>query len=124
MLNAIMSLYKYVSSCVRVNTFKTEWFNVHSGLRQGCILSPLLFNLYINDLAKYIKRLNIGDEKICILLYADDIVLLAETANDLQVLLDALHAWCCTNDMNINSMKSNIVHFRPLSVPVIDVIFM
>ena len=124
MLNAIMSLYKSVSSCVRVNTFKTEWFNVHSGLRQGCILSPLLFNLYINDLAKYIKRLNIGDEKICILLYADDIVLLAETANDLQVLLDALHDWCCTHDMNIDSMKSNIVQFRPLSVPVTDVIFM
>ena len=60
MLNAIMSLYKSVSSCVRVNSFKTEWFNVHSGLRQGCILSPLLFNLYINDLAKYLKSLNIG----------------------------------------------------------------
>ena len=35
MLNAIMSLYKSVSSCVRVNTFKTECFNVHSGLRQA-----------------------------------------------------------------------------------------
>ena len=125
MLNHTMSLYNSVSSCVRVNSFQTEWFNVHSGLRQGCILSPVLFNLYINDLAKYLKSLNIGvsfgNEKICILLYADDIVLLAETANDLQVLLDALHDWCCTNDMNINSMKRNIVQFRPLSVPVTDV---
>ena len=90
-------------------------------------MSPLLFNLYNNDLANYLKSLNIGvsfgNEKICILLYADDIVLLAETANDLQVLLDALHDWCCTNDMNTNSMKSNIVHFRPLSVLVTDVIF-
>ena len=91
-------------------------------------MSPLLFNLFINDLAKYLKSLNIGvsfgDEKICILLYADDIVLLAETANDLQVLLDALHDWYCTNDMNISSMKIYIVHFRPLSVPVTDVICM
>ena len=97
MLNAIMSLYKSVSSCVRVNLFKTEWFNVQYGLRQGCILSSLLFNLCIIDLAKYLKSLNIvvsfGNKKICILLYADDIVLLAETANDLQVLLDALHDW-------------------------------
>ena len=110
MLNAIMSFYKSVSSCVRVNTFKTEWFNVHSGLRQGCILSPLLFILYINNLANYLKSLNIGvsfgNEKICILLYADDIVLLVGTANDLQVLLDALHDWCCTNDMNINSIAT------------------
>jgi len=77
-----MSLYNSVSSCVRVNSFQTEWFNVHSGLRQGCILSPVLFNLYINDLAKYLKSLNIGvsfgNENICILLYADDIVLLAD----------------------------------------------
>ena len=40
MLNAIISLYKYVSSCVRVNSFKPEWFNVHSGLRQGCQVDP------------------------------------------------------------------------------------
>ena len=46
-------------------------------------------------MAKYLKSLNIdvsfGNEKVCVLLYADDIVLLAETANDLQILLDALH---------------------------------
>ena len=77
---------------------------------------------------KYLKNLNIGvsfvNEKICIFRYADDIVLLTETANDLQVLLDALHDLCCANVMYINSTKSNIVHFRPLSVPVTDVIYL
>ena len=40
MLKAVMSLYSSVSSCVRVNSLCTDWFNVSSGLRQGCILSP------------------------------------------------------------------------------------
>ena len=68
MFNAVKSLYSSVSSCVKVNSFYTEWFYVSGGLRQGCILSPLLFNLYLDDLVKYIKAFNvgidIGDEKI------------------------------------------------------------
>ena len=67
----------------------TEWFNVNSGLKQGCVLSPVLFNIYINSLVTDIKALDIGidieSEKNCILLYADDIVLIAENENDLQL---------------------------------------
>ena len=48
------------------------------------------------------------------MLYADDIVLLTETA---EVLLNALNEWCSYNDMHINASKSNVLHFRPKSVP-------
>jgi len=79
LMKAIKSLYASVSSCVRVNSHQS--FEVNCGLRQGCILSPVLFNLHINDLALYLKALaigiKVGDEKIYTLLYADDIVLLA-----------------------------------------------
>ena len=58
-------------------------------------MSPVLFNLYINDLALYLKSLGKGikcdDDKVCILLFADDIVLLADTEQDLQFMLNALH---------------------------------
>lgn len=71
-------------------------------------------------MAIYLKSLGLGlkleDETICILLYADDIVLLAESTDDLQVLLNALHDWCSQNDMVVNAKKSNVVHFRPKSV--------
>ena len=47
------------------------------------MLSPLLFNLFINDLAVFLKSLDLGvkiaDENVCLMLYADDIVLLAES---------------------------------------------
>jgi hypothetical protein len=119
-LTAVQSLYTSISSSVRVNMLNTEWFPVKSGLRQGCILSPLLFNMYINDLALYLKALDMGveygDEKLCILLYADDIVLIAENEHDLQLLLNALNDWCNINDMYLNCNKSKIVHFRPKSV--------
>ena len=82
MLCAIRSLYSNVSSCVRINGHYTDWFEVVTGLRQGCSLSTVLFNIFINDLAFKIKDLqkgiDIGDQRVSILLYADDIVLIAE----------------------------------------------
>ena len=120
LFRAVKSLYSSVYSCVRLNNLHTDWFEVNSGLRQGCILSPLMFNLYINDLAVYLKSLGIGvacdDDTVCLLMYADDIVLLAETENDLQTLIGALNDWCRANDMVVNNNKSNIIHFRNPSI--------
>ena len=54
---------------------------------------------------------------VSILLYADDVVLLADNPTDLQLMNNSLLDWCNTNDMAINSKKSNVVHFRPNSEP-------
>ena len=115
------SLYISVSSCIRINGYNTDWFEVSSGLRQGCSLSPLLFNLFVNDLALHIKSLgkgiDIDNERVCILLYADDLVLLSENEKDLQFMLDAFHGWCKNNNMYVTDKKSNIVYFRPPALP-------
>ena len=127
MFNAIKSLCKSVSACVRLNGVSSKWFDIHTGLRQGCSLSPVLFNLYINDLALKVNAVgegtDIGGEKVCILLYADDIVLLSDNENGLQSMLDVLSVWCKANEMSVNSQKSNIVHFRPPSINRTNVIF-
>ena len=122
MFKAVKSLYNSVSSCDRINGSKTDWFDVTTCLRQGCCLSPLLFNCFVNDFASKVKALNIGIDigggnKACIMLYADDIVLLAENETDLQLMLNLLSDWCHSNFMSINPQKTNIVHFRPRSVP-------
>ena len=98
MFKAVQSLYQSVSSCVRISGLTTDWFDVTVGLRQGCPLSPLLFNCFINDLAQKIKAVGKGisidnGEQICILLYADDVVLLAENEADLQSMLNVLSGW-------------------------------
>jgi GT2 family glycosyltransferase len=67
-----------------------------------------------------VKALNvgidIGSEKVCILLYADDVVFLCENEDDLQEMLNTLESWCYSNKINVNLEKSKIVHFRTQSV--------
>lgn len=110
LLDAIKSLYYNVLCSVKLNGFTTDWFSVNCGLKQGCSLSPILFNLYVNDLALQIdalgKGINVDQERISILLYADDVVLIAQSEADLQVMLDVLGGWCKTNMLSINSSKS------------------
>ncbi len=43
MLSSINVLYRDVECCVRINSFKSPWFNVNTGLKQCCLLSPVLF---------------------------------------------------------------------------------
>ena len=119
-LNVIKVIYMDVQYCIRLNGLHTDWFNVRTGLKQGCLLSPLLFNLFINNLVQTINSLNVGvdidGEKVGILLYADDLVLIAENETNLQLMLDTLGIWCRNNNICVNGEKSNIVHFRTPSV--------
>ena len=119
-LNAVQSLYTEVQCVVKVNDYLTPIIDVSQGVKQGCKLSPTLFSLYINDLAIEIKQMNLGidiDEvQISIFLYADDIALIAPDADSLQLMLNKLHEWCSKWRLSVNSIKTKIVHFRPMSV--------
>ena len=115
-LSALQSLYENVTCTVRVNDRHTPWFNVDCGVKQGCLLSPTLFAAYINDLAERINNLNCGvhidDTMLSILLYADDIALIAPDEESLQKMLDTVSEWCREWKIDINPIKSNIIHFR------------
>jgi hypothetical protein len=85
MWRVVKGMYQTVESAVLVGDESTEWFKLEAGVRQGCVMSPILFSLFINGLARELKRkgqgVNIGGRRVQLLLYADDIVLLAETPN-------------------------------------------
>ena len=71
-------------------------------MRQGDTLAPTLFAIYINDLAIKVKAQNTGvkiagGEDISILMFADDIVLLSDTAENLQSSMDVLSEWSHNN---------------------------
>ena len=109
-------LYKKVSCAVDVNDSLTDWFDVESGVKQGCILSPTLFAMYIDDLVHNINAKNVwitcGECKISTLLYADDIVLIAPNEADLQNLINVVQEWCSKWQMRLNLDKTKVVHFR------------
>ena len=81
----IEDMYREVIVEIRNNNSSSDQFRSTVGVRQGCKLSPLLFSLYINVLAEKIKETNIGVQlhpgilQICILLFADDIALFADS---------------------------------------------
>ena len=70
-------------------------FSVNCGLKQYCCLSTLFFNLCINDLFTMVNALNVGikmgSKKVAVMLYADDLVLMAENEHNLQLILHTVH---------------------------------
>ena len=80
-LHVLKEMYKNTINMVKVNHLFTSEFNSNQGVQQGDNLSPMLFSEFINRLLKELQTLDMGVElkngqKICVLAYADDIVLL------------------------------------------------
>ena len=88
----LKNLYACQESTVKTEHGTIDWFQIGKGVRQGCILSPCLFNLY----AKYIMRnagleeaqagIKIAGRNINNLRYADDTTLMAESEEELESL--------------------------------------
>ena len=88
-LNIIKSFYLQLKSSVKCNNTISDTFLCTLGVAQGDCLSPLLFTMYINDLEETLMLkghlcIDIHMLKIYVLLYGDVIVLMSETAEDLQ----------------------------------------
>ena len=81
----LRNLYAGQEATVRTGQGTTDWFQIGKGVRQGCILSPCLFNLYAEDimrnagLDKAQPRNKIAERNVNNLRYADDTTLMAET---------------------------------------------
>ena len=92
-LTCLRNLYAGQEATARTGHGKTDWFQIGKGIRQGCILSPCLFNLY----AEYIMRnarldeaqagIKIARRNINNLRYADDTTLMVEREEELKSLL-------------------------------------
>ena len=62
MLESIKTIYADCQASVSVNGSYTDFFSIASGVKQGDVISPTLFAIFINDLVKGIKQLDMGVE--------------------------------------------------------------
>ena len=112
--NIVSSMYSNVSAQVKTATGLTEDFTIEIGTRQGCNLSPSLFNMYINDLHKQLAKcgepsIQLGDLKLDCLMYADNIVLLADSAPRMEKKLQTLERFCKKWRLTISTAKSKLI---------------
>ena len=113
MIHIIIALYTNVMSCVKLNNSITDIFSCKEGLRQGDSLSPILFSFYINDLPSKLSRVNTSTY-IDILLYADDLAILASSREELQHKLNVLSVYCKDRSLNVNVNKSKVMVFNSI----------
>ena len=103
-------IYQRVNAQVRLNGGLSGWFHCLTGLKQGCVLSPALFTLFINVFTEIIK--NSGIPEVLILLFADDIALISDTIAGLQKQLNMLFAYCMESKLVVNICKTNVMVFK------------
>ena len=117
LIRAIQSLYVNTNVVLDLNGNLTDNIPTNKGVRQGCCLSPTLFNIYINKIIQNWKsRFNRGiqlDRNTLLnsILYADDLVLLVEREDDLQMGIHLLQQDCNKYDMKISVSKTKTMAF-------------
>ena len=94
--------------CVSSQGCLSEWGAISVGVPQGSILGPLLFSIYVNDLPTVVKHSQMN-------MYADDTELhlcghdLLSVQHASQCDLDAVQAWLCVNQLQLNVSKSAVI---------------
>lgn len=116
MFNIIRNMYSNVKSRVKFMGNVSSSFDCLLGVRQGESLSPLLFSMFINDMEselsnKGVEGITCDDLKLCMLLYADDSVILAESRDGLQEGLDCLYDYCQRWKLTVNTDKTKVLVF-------------
>ena len=122
----LRNIYTSSSLCIKLPNGMSTEFPSQIGLKQGCNLSPLLFNLFVND---FLAEINmplqhspyLGDIPVNGLFYADDLVLMSESKEGLQALLDKLHTFTESWFLQVNKSKTKCIVFssqrkRPVHV--------
>ena len=99
---------------MKVDEYKSELFNVCKGVRQGCTLSPWLFNVFIDKVVREAKRDFVGGVKLPtgelgMLIFADDMVLMSDTEegleSNLKVMSHVLSRW----ELKVNWTKTRVM---------------
>jgi hypothetical protein len=117
LLRLIQHWYSMSMTCVKWGCQVSKYVRLRTGVRQGGVLSPFLFAVFIDGIVRNVisSRLgcHIGLSCVSVILYADDIILLAPSVQTLQRLIDICEIELNYLDMRINSKKSVCLRIGP-----------
>ncbi len=112
----IMNMYMKGSAQVKWDGCTSTSFNVTNGVKQGSVISPLFFTLYVDELIDRLEHsgygCKIGTRYYGILVYADDIFLLSPTAYGLQKMLNICNDFAHSKGLHFNAKKTQCILFH------------
>ncbi|XP_043464490.1 uncharacterized protein LOC122499949 [Leptopilina heterotoma] len=116
-IERIKEFYEDTREKVKIGEELGEEFWLGRGLRQGCPLSPILFNLLMADLEEKMERKGkggviLGKRRVYVLAYADDVVLMAENERGMKLLMKEFEGYVRKKDLCVNVEKTKVVRFR------------
>ena len=120
LLNAVKSFYINSRACVRIGNEVSDWFPVRVGLRQGCVMSPWLFNVYMDGVVREVNARILGRGleligadggayELSQLLFADDTALVADSEEKLCRLVTEFGRVCERRKLRVNINKSKVM---------------
>ena len=116
--DCLVNIYSNDVACIKTGDSLTPSFLANQGVKQGCILSPTLFNIFLSDFQHLIETdecdpVKLSDvTKLGCLIWADDILLLSKSKEGLQNMLNALNIFAKENGMTLNIKKTKIMIFN------------
>ncbi len=117
-LQCLQAMYAKDTVCINhPSEGVTSSFRCQQGVKQGCLLSPLLFGLYLDALERHLDgkkcdALTLTDVHVWLFLFADELALMSESKVGLQQQLNALQQFCVEHGLIVNVKKKNHgVHF-------------
>ena len=117
LVRILLFWYTKQTMCVKWGNCMSDYFYVSNGVRQGGILSPKLYSVYVDDLSDYLVKSQIGCQidNVCVnhVMYADDICLMAPSPAALQKLINICYDFSLQNNLTFNSSKSFCMVFKP-----------
>ena len=114
LVRTIEQLYDKATSAVQMNGSIGEWFRTTVGVRQGCLLSPTLFNIFLerimsDALEEHDRKNSIAGRNITNLRFADDIDDVAEEEQELEALVESRDKTCTRYKMEISAKKTKLM---------------
>ena len=112
----LSSWYRDQQMCVRWGHSLSKSFRVSNGVRQGSVLSPVLFSVYVDSLLDSLEESSVGcywgHQFAGALCYADDLVLLAPTASALRQMLSICDSYANSHGLVFNANKTQLICFH------------